>query len=155
MEIIFQNLFSKILTTNSIINQIKKKAFARFNSISGKFTHPEIFSYSPSQNPFFEKVKPSKEMESYNPFFPSNKTNKIRLDNENLILHKNISLIPKHEKPKISFSKSSPHINFKGIIGKDTKPLMFLNPRNFKDLKKELVSGIYKQFYNQYYKKKK
>ena len=154
----FGNFFSKMIlkdSTSSIIDQIKKKAFTRFNSLSGKCSHPEIFSYNPSQNPFFEKVNPSEDIESYNPFFGSNKINTNQIDNGKVILHKNISLIPEKEKtkPRVSFPKPSIDLNFKGIIEKDTKPVMFLNQKRFKDLKEELTSTIYKQFYNQYYKK--
>ena len=152
----FGNYFAKFIfkDSNTLLDKIKKKTFLRFNSFPLKGSHSEIFSYNASQNPFFENTKQPKDDKYYNPFFSSNKTNVNPLEIGKVILHKAVELIPKNENTNVTFSKSSHNLNFKGKIDKNTRPTVFLKHKYFNDLKEELTSNIYKQFYNQYYKKK-
>ena len=151
----FGNYFAKIMfkDSNELLEKLKRKSIKRKDSIINKESLSDIFSYNPSQNPFFGTEITSEQMKPYNPFFSNIKPNK-KIGEEVVILHKNVELIPKKEDARnIFFSKSAPAILFKGAIGKNTKPMVFLKKKHFQNLKKELTTIIYKQFYNQYYKK--
>ena len=118
-----------------------------------KIHDEDIYSFNPSQNPFYKNKDNPNKKKARNPFFVTSNIGKKLV--EGLILHQHTSLIKeKEEEPQKSFLTNAETIkNIKGKIPKDTKPFLFLNSKNFNNLKEELSSLIYKQFYLQYYKK--
>ena len=153
------NYFTKIMfkETNDLFNQEKRKILLRKNTDIQKQENPEIYLYNPSQNPLnIKKTKEddSKEIKINNPFYKSANLAKKLI--QGLILHKSEELFPQKTQQKISkffLSKSDSKINYNNQIDKNSKPFIFLRQKCYKDLKQELSSNIYKQFYDQYYKK--
>ena len=143
--------------TNDLFNQEKRKILLRKKTEIQKQENPEIYLYNPSQNPLnIKKTKEddSKEIKINNPFYKSAEMAKKLI--QGLILHKSEELFPQKTQQKISkffLSKSDSKINYNNQIDKNSKPFIFLRQKYYKDLKQELSSNIYKQFYDQYYKK--
>ena len=94
----FGNYFAKIMfkDSNELLEKLKRKSIKRKDSIINKESLSDIFSYNPSQNPFFGTEITSEQMKPYNPFFSNIKPNK-KIGEEVVILHKNVELIPKKE----------------------------------------------------------
>ena len=151
----FGNYFSKIIfkETNLLFNIKKEDKIMRKSTRIEKIHDEDIYSFNPSQNPFYKNKDNPNKKKARNPFFVTSNIGKKLV--EGLILHQHTSLIKeKEEEPQKSFLTNAETIkNIKGKIAKDTKPFLFLNSKNFNNLKEELSSLIYKQFYLQYYKK--
>ena len=131
-----------------------------FNSSSDKISgnlinynqDPEvkrIFSYNPSQNPFFHKELESENLKPYNPFFDDSKI-LFRLSGKPLISHKRISLKPKDEllkKLKSKSEKLEQKMSINDKIKQKSKLRDIFKETNFNHFMEKLSKNIYEEFY--------